>query len=82
VLAGRLIEDTAGRMGVPLPAASAEMAVALDALVDGFALHKLVDREQIPSNLIARAMRWLLTGVVVEARGGLETARPGSDTCR
>ena len=63
-----LIQRTAERTGTPAPAAPAELAIALDALVDGFALHMLVDREQVPSELIARALGWLLTGMAVDAR--------------
>ena len=71
-----LIEQAATRMGVPLPAPAEEIAIALDALADGFALHTLADRERIPPDLLARSMRALLTGMVVEANGGLAAVRP------
>ena len=39
-----------------------------------------IRRRQVPSDLIAKAMRWLLTGMVVDARGGLKAVGRGLDS--
>jgi AcrR family transcriptional regulator len=62
-----LIEEGARTMNVTLPASANEIAIVLDALIDGFALHQLADREQVPAGLITQALRWLLTGMAAEA---------------
>lgn len=60
-----LIEKTAEAAGVVLPVPATEVAIVLDSLIDGFALHKLADRE-IPDELISRALSWLLSGMIGE----------------
>jgi AcrR family transcriptional regulator len=52
-----------GLSGDPSPA---DVAMVLDALIDGFALHKLADPDGVPDELLVRALSWIRTGMLAE----------------
>ncbi|HEY2636587.1 MAG TPA: TetR family transcriptional regulator C-terminal domain-containing protein [Solirubrobacteraceae bacterium] len=61
-----LLETGARELGVELPLPPVELAIAIDALADGFALQKLADPEAIPDDLLGRAIFLLLRGAGVD----------------
>lgn len=80
----KLVEDQQRGSGVSIAASPTEVAILLDALIDGFALHKLADPEQVPDSLLPRALGWLVRGMVADGgstprkpkRAGRRDARP------
>lgn len=65
----RLIEDGARELGEELTRPAEEIATAVDALADGFALQKLADPDSVPDELFAESLAMLLEGARVR-RGG------------
>ena len=63
-----LIGRKAEGAGVEVSAQPSEIAITVDALVDGFALHRLADRDGVPADLVGRALGWLVAGMASEAR--------------
>jgi AcrR family transcriptional regulator len=60
-LAG-LIEESARELGIELTLPAELLAVAVDALADGFALQKLADPDSVPEELFAESLAMLLEG--------------------
>ncbi len=58
----RLIEQSARELGIELTRPAEHLAVAVDALADGFALQKLADPESVPDELFGEALAMLLEG--------------------
>lgn len=74
-----LIEQVARRAASRCPPPE-EIAAALDALIDGFALQALADPDRNSPDLVARSMRALITGLIVEPTGdSTTTPRPPPD---
>ena len=70
---GELIASEAAAAGEDAPPASAErLALALDVIADGFALHRIADPDGVPEEHLATYLRWLVTG----ARADLEREPP------
>jgi hypothetical protein len=61
----RLIEDGARELGEELTRPAEEIATAVDALADGFALQKLADPDSVPDELFAESLAMLLEGARV-----------------
>jgi AcrR family transcriptional regulator len=58
----RIIEEGARGLGVELLRPPEELAIAIDALADGFALQKLADPDGVPDALFGDALAMLLDG--------------------
>lgn len=58
----RLIEQGARELGIELARPPEELAIAIDALADGFALQKLADPDAVPDELFGNALAMLLDG--------------------
>ena len=58
----RMIEEGAHDLGLELRRSPEELAVAVDALADGFALQKLADPASVPNELLGEALAMLLEG--------------------
>ncbi len=58
----RLIEQSARELGIELTRPPEHLAVAVDALADGFALQKLADPDSVPDELFGEALAMLLEG--------------------
>ncbi len=58
----RIIEEGARDLGVELARPPEQLAIAVDALADGFALQKLADPDSIPDALLGEALAMLLEG--------------------
>ena len=58
----RMIGEGARDLGIELRRSPEELAVAVDALADGFALQKLADPESVPNALLGEALAMLLEG--------------------
>ncbi len=84
----KLVEDQQRGSGVAMAASPTETAIILDALIDGFALHKLVDPEQVADSLLPRALGWLVRGMVADGgsasrkakRADRRAARPAGES--
>lgn len=63
-----LVDRTARGANVELPASPTEVAIAMDALIDGFALHRLADPDRVPADLVTRALGWLVAGMANDGR--------------
>jgi AcrR family transcriptional regulator len=61
-----LIEQGARELGVELPLPAHELAIAIDALADGFALQKLADPDAIPDDMLGRLVALLFRGAGVD----------------
>lgn len=59
-----LIEGSANELGVELTMPARDLAAAVDALGDGFALQKLAAPDAVPDDLVAQAIRALFAGAV------------------
>jgi AcrR family transcriptional regulator len=68
----RMIEKGARELGVELALPSEQLATAIDALADGFALQKLADPDAVPDELFGNALAMLLEG----ARRGAPAPTP------
>jgi AcrR family transcriptional regulator len=64
-----LIDQSAAELGITLAVPARELAIAVDALADGFALQKLADPDGVPDDLLGRLIVLLLRGAAVD--GGL-----------
>jgi AcrR family transcriptional regulator len=65
----QLIDEQRGRLGLATDlGSSTDAAIVFDALIDGFALHKLADPDRIPDELLGRALSWLVAGMLGEAQ--------------
>ena len=71
----RIIDDGARELGVELLRPPEQLAAAIDALADGFALQKLADPDSVPDELFGDALAMLLEGAVRAAPGGPPTPR-------
>ncbi len=58
----RIIDQGARELGVELARPPEQLAMAIDALADGFALQKLADPESVPDELFGDALTMLLEG--------------------
>lgn len=58
----RIIGDGARELGVELALPPDQLATAIDALADGFALQRLADPDSVPDELFADALAMLLEG--------------------
>jgi len=58
----RIIDQGARELGVELARPPEQLAMAIDALADGFALQKLADPESVPDELFGDALAMLLEG--------------------
>jgi len=58
----RIIERGARELGEELTRPPEELAIAIDALADGFALQKLADPDAVPDELFGNALAMLLEG--------------------
>ncbi len=58
----RIIEQGARELGVELARPPEQLAMAIDALADGFALQKLADPDSVPDELFGDALTILLEG--------------------
>lgn len=58
----RMIEEGSRELGVELALPSEQLATAIDALADGFALQKLADPEAVPDELFGNVLAMLLEG--------------------
>ena len=58
----RIIDEGARELGVELLRPPEELAIAIDALADGFALQKLADPDGVPDELFGDALAMLLDG--------------------
>lgn len=58
----RMIAEGARDLGIELRRSPEELAVAIDALADGFALQKLADPDSVPDELLGEALAMLLEG--------------------
>ena len=58
----RIIEDGARDLGVELALPADQLAIAIDALGDGFALQKLADPDAVPNELFGTILALLLNG--------------------
>jgi len=67
-----LIEASTRELGVELSLPAEQLAMAIDALADGFALQKLADPEAVPDDLFGTVLTLLLEG----ARRRAPEARP------
>src|SRR3954453_1844121 len=61
----RVIEDSAAELGVELAVPARELAIAIDALADGFALQKLADRDAVPDEMLGRLVALMIRGASV-----------------
>lgn len=67
----RIIEQGAREVGVELAQPAEHLAIAIDALADGFALQKLADPDSIPDELFGEALAMLLAGAQRPATGAV-----------
>ncbi|MBA2566686.1 MAG: TetR/AcrR family transcriptional regulator [Thermoleophilaceae bacterium] len=58
----RIIDQGARELGVELARPPEQLAMAIDALADGFALQKLADPDSVPDELFGDALAMLLEG--------------------
>jgi AcrR family transcriptional regulator len=63
-----VIEKHQRALDVTLNVSPGEIAVVFEALVDGFALHKLADPDDIDDALLGRAFTWLVTGLLADTQ--------------
>jgi AcrR family transcriptional regulator len=81
-LAG-VIEAQRELAGLRVAASPSEAAIVLDAMIDGFALHKLADPDGVPDELLARALRWLMMGALGEReQAGADRGRDSTPEAR
>jgi AcrR family transcriptional regulator len=66
----RIIDDGARELGVELLRPPEQLAAAIDALADGFALQKLADPDSVPDELFGDALAMLLEGARRAAPSG------------
>lgn len=59
-----VIERQHSTLGISGGPDATEAAIVFDALIDGFALHRLIDPSQVPQDLLARALGWLAAGAL------------------
>jgi AcrR family transcriptional regulator len=71
----RIIDEGARELGVELLRPPEQLAAAIDALADGFALQKLADPDSIPDELFGDALTMLLEGARRGAPSGSPTPR-------
>lgn len=62
----KVIEEYQRAYGLAVAVPSADVALVIEALVDGFSLHKLADPEHVDSALLGRALGWLVRGLLAE----------------
>jgi AcrR family transcriptional regulator len=62
----RVIEDSAAELGVELAVPARELAIAIDALADGFALQKLADPDAVPDEMLGRLVALMIRGASVD----------------
>lgn len=77
-LAG-IIEAEAARRHVRLRVSTEGAAIVFDAFIDGFALHKLVDPDAVPDDLLLRGLSWLAAGMTAGAPAGPTAPEEGGD---
>jgi AcrR family transcriptional regulator len=65
-----LIAEGVRDLGVELAIPVEQLAIAVDALADGFARQKLADPEAVPDELMGAALNALFVGATRPARGG------------
>lgn len=71
----RIIDEGARELGVELSRPPEQLAAAIDALADGFALQKLADPDSVPDELFGDALTMLLEGARRGAPSGSPTPR-------
>jgi AcrR family transcriptional regulator len=64
----RLIETQRQLYGIEAGPSATDAAIVFDALIDGFALHRLIDPEAVPGPLLTRAVGWLAQGMISEGK--------------
>lgn len=63
----KVIEDYRRAAGMSVRASPAEAGLVIEALVDGFSLHRLADPERVDPTLLGRALTWLVLGMLAES---------------
>lgn len=59
-----LVRDYQRSLDLKLEASPEEVAIVLESLVDGFALHKLANPNDVDDALLSRAISWLAVGLI------------------
>jgi AcrR family transcriptional regulator len=74
-----IVENYQQSFGLPLSVSASEVATVIEALVDGFSLHKLADPDRIDDSLLSRAFTWLAVGLVADTQRPARPARVPGD---